>query len=155
MYNTIIETGLYTTITTSTRNEKKVGYKESQTLIDVIMTTMANTAITSGTIAPQITDHLPIYASFDMHEDRITNNKRKTLSTARYKRNKEKILPTIKTKINDIQKQLDAQTTSQQLQQIMLAITQGIDLEEHERTPKMRKKKWCSKKLTRLINRQH
>lgn len=152
-HDCLTETGLHATVTTPTRHEN-TNRAHSKTLIDTILTTATNIAITAGTISPPITDHLQTYAIFHTPPTRRQQNKQKTLTRRQYDKHKQRILQTVKTNINTTQqRQTNTQTTSQKLLEIQLAIQKG--LEQHERRPKHRRKAWCTPKFERKIRRQH
>jgi hypothetical protein len=83
-YNLLIENNLYSTITTPTRYDT---VHNTTTLIDVILTTM-RTDTTAGTIAPQLSDHLPIYTIFHTNPPRQESTQQKSLSNQKYEKNK-------------------------------------------------------------------
>lgn len=118
----IQENDLYTTITTPTRYDQ---YHKTSSLIDITLTTLKQTKITSGTISPPLSDHLPTYATFHktLHKDK-TNDK-PTLTIHQYEKKKETILMTIKKRITD---DLDTTlSTNEQLDNIQLYCLQTIE----------------------------
>jgi hypothetical protein len=144
----IQENDLYTTITTPTRYDQ---HHKTSSLIDVTLTTLKQTKITSGTISPPLSDHLPTYATFHktLHKDK-TNNK-PTLTIHQYEKKKETILMTIKKRITD---DLDTTlSTNEQLDNIQLYCLQTI--EQYEKKPKPPRKPWCNPTIKRKIRKQH
>jgi len=143
--------GLHSTITTHTRKDPT---HNTETLIDVILTTLAETTTTAGTISPPLSDHLSIYTIFHQPTPRKRRNEQKSLSIQHYEKHKDKILEEIKTAINETQDpSLPTTTTSQNFHSIQLAMQRVI--ETHERKPKRRKKPWCNPKIRRQIRKQH
>jgi hypothetical protein len=140
-FNFLIENNLHTTITTPTRYDTRY---DAQTLIDVTLTTLTQTAATAGTISPPLSDHLPNYTILHLPISRQERNNEKTLSTSRYDKHKEDIIESIQTAIEAAQTDTNADTTtSQHLENIQTAIQTSI--EKYERIPKPRRKPWwCS-----------
>jgi hypothetical protein len=127
-YNFLLENSLYTTITTPTRFH----HTGTHTLIDVTLTTLAQTTTTAGTISPPISDHLPIYTIFENPIPRHHQNKEKTLSVNRYNRNKVDIINSLHTAIIQSQHETNpSSTTAQHFQNIQTALQKTI--ESHEK----------------------
>lgn len=117
----------------------------------MILTTLTQTNVTSGTISPPISDHLPIYATFHKTITKQKTHNTPTLSTHHYETKKKIILTTIQKNITD---NLDpTQTTNDQLNSIQQTIKQTI--EQYEKTPKPPRKPWCDPAIKRKITKQH
>ena len=145
----LIDNGLTTTITTPTRYNHTTG---TYTLIDPTLTTCTDVQITAGTISPPITDHLPTITIFHTHVPRSVRDTQKTLTTARYNRNKDTIIPDIHTALTQLPLQNTHVTTSQHFLDIQTTIQHTI--EKHERRPKPRKP-WATTQMKRYIKHQH
>ena len=140
--------GLTTTITTFTRQDP-VSY--TKTAIDWSMTTQINTHITSGTLSPPLSDHLPTYAAYQCNPPRTTKQQHKILSRRRYQKHKVEILSAIKQLISST---VDAtQSVTQQIQNIQTAITTVI--EQYEQIPRPPRKPWCTPTMKKNIRKQH
>jgi hypothetical protein len=152
MTRLLLTNNLNTTITTPTRYDP---HHNTATLIDVILTTLTETHITSGTISPPLSDHLLTYAIFHKPPPRQQNKtKCKTLSQGRYERMKNKITNKIKTEITKtMTTSKEDTTTNQHFHNIQQAIQEVI--EQHETIPKRPRKAWCNPKIKRQIKKQH
>jgi hypothetical protein len=151
LHKFLLHNNLHTTITTPTRYDDT---HNTATSIDVILTTRTATNVTAGTISPAFTDHLPIYAIFHQPPHRQQQKAPKTLSIRRYEKNKDIITADIRTAVTEtINQSTPTTTTSQHFHNIQLAIQQII--ETHERTPKPRRKPWCTPQIKRQIRKQH
>jgi len=148
--NFLIENNLHTTITTPTRYDPTYN---TATLIDPTLTTLTETQVTAGIISPPLSDHLPTLTIFHKHTPRKSKNTRKILSTRRYMKHKSAILNDIKTTITKTQRAHPNATTPEDFQHIQQAIQTTI--EKYEKTPKPRRKGWCSPKYKRQIRHQH
>jgi hypothetical protein len=146
----IIENNLHTTITTPTRYNT---IHESATLIDVVLT-QAATHITSGTISPPLSDHLPTYAIIHNPPPRKQKQKQATLSKRRYEKNKDKILSDIKSAITRAQTTIDADAPATEHFHLIQQTIQQI-IRQHECIPNPRRKPWCTPRLRRQIRKQH
>jgi hypothetical protein len=148
----MLENGLRTTITTPTRYDNRY---DSHTLIDVILTTLTQTTITSGTISPPISDHRPIYATIHTTPPRPRRTRRKTLSRRRYEKNKQEILKDIKKALKKTEQQDKRQAATTEDRFTHMQQTMQEIIEKCEKRPRTRGKPWCSPKLRRMIRKQH
>ena len=139
---------LYTTITTPTRTDPHHG---TETIIDVIITNLTQTRVTSGTISPPMSDHLAIYATFHNDIKRQKRPNTPTLTMKRYEANKETILESMKREITDNLN--PTSTTNDQLNNIQQAIRRVI--EQYEKRPRAQRKPWCNPTIKRKIKKQH
>lgn len=144
----LLTNNLYTTITTPTRYDT---HHNTRTLIDVILTTLTEKQITSGTISPPLSDHLSTYAIIH-NSPQQKNTKKPTLSTRQYNNKKNIILNEIKNAITTLTT-THTNTTPQHFREIQEAIQRVI--EKHEKIPKQRRKSWCDAKIKRQIQKQH
>jgi hypothetical protein len=71
LYSFLLENNLTTTITTPTRQDP---HHKTSTLIDVILTTLNETKVTSGTLSPPLSDHFQTYAIFYSKPERQKTN---------------------------------------------------------------------------------
>ena len=118
------------------------------------MTTMTHTPVTAGTYSSPISDHLPIYAIFHTPTKRRPKNKTKTLSRARYSKQKSKILTTIKQNITAANNNSPADsTTDSKIRAVQQAIKRAV--EQYQVAPKPRRQPWCTPKFRRQIQKQH
>jgi hypothetical protein len=140
--------GLYTTITTPTRQDP---IHHTYSLIDATLTTLTATTTTAGTISPPLTDHLPTYTTFHDPIARAQPPTHKTLTTNSYNRQKHIILPHIHHALTNIDANTQA-TTSQHFHTIQRTIQHTI--EQYELTPKPRPP-WRTTTLRRQIQHQH
>lgn len=149
-YSFLIENDLHTTITTPTRYDAT--HPDTATLIDNTLTTLTEIEVTAGTVAPAITDHLPTLTIF--HKPTIrTNKSNKTLSIARYNKNKLKITTDAEAAIERAIANTNEHTnTSDIFHSLQLALQNTI--EKHEKAPKKRKNYWSSPKYKRQISKQ-
>jgi hypothetical protein len=151
LHETLLLNNLHTTVTTPTRNDPRYN---TATSIDVILTTLTATDITSGTISPPIADHLATYAILHQPTPRRPENEEKSLSRRNYEKHKITINREITTAITEAINQTPPNaTTSQHFLNIQQA-TQHV-IETHERKPKPQKKQWCSPKIKGQIRKQH
>ena len=151
MHIFLIENNLHTTITTPTRYDTY--HKNTATLIDITLTTRAETQITAGTISPPLSDHLPTYTIFHNTIKQKTPNNNKILSINQYNKQKENILTDIKTALIKTQNKItQTTTTSEHFKDIQRAIQESI--EKYEKIPKTQKT-WITPKYKRQIKKQH
>ena len=144
-----MENNLYTTITTPTRTDP---VHNTETLIDHILTT-THAPIMAGTLAPPITDHLPIYSFIKRNIQKPERNNEKTLTNKRYEKLRDEINQQIKTTYNKKQgEHTTNETATQQIKDIQQAIKEVI--ETYKRRPKQRKKRRHTKYRTQ-IKEQH
>ena len=150
-YSFLTVNNFRTTITTPTRTDP---HYNTKTIIDVILTTRAETQITAGTISPPLSDHLPIYTIFHKPPPRRPKNENKTLSRPRYEKLKHKIVQDAKEAIITVQAETTpTTTTTQQFHNIQHALQHTI--EAYERKPKPRRNPWCSPQIKSQIKKQH
>ena len=144
----ILHNNLTTTITTFTRQDP-VSY--TKTAIDWSMTTQINTPVTSGTLSPPLSDHLPTYTAYQCSPPRTTQQQHKTLSRRRYQKHRVEILSAMKRLISST---VDAtQNETRQIQNIQAAITTVI--EQYEQIPRPPRKPWCTPTMKKKIRKQH
>jgi hypothetical protein len=155
-YFFLLENNLHTTIIDPTRHDPV--HKQTATLIDVTLTTATEHSITAGIISPPLTDHTPTCTI--IHSPVINKqHSQKSLSTARYEKNKRQILKQTITAIKhsltnaNANTNTAATTTSSLLHGIQTAIQQTI--EQHEKPPKHRINHWHTQQHARRIRRQH
>jgi hypothetical protein len=149
MTRLLLAYNLSTTITTPTRYDQ---HHNTASLIDVVLTTLTETHITSGTISPPMSDHLITYAIIHKAPPRQKNKEKiKTLSQGRYEKLKSKIIDEIKTEITKTTP--TNQNTNQHFHNIQQAMKSII--EKYEAIPKRRRKAWCDPKIKKRITRQH
>jgi hypothetical protein len=146
----LLTNNLHTTITTPTRYDPH--HHNTKTLIDVILTTLTETHITSGTISPPLSDHLSIYAIIHNPPPRHQQNKQPTLSTGQYNKIKDTFLDELKHAITTTS--AATATTPEHFHNIQQTIKHII--EKHETIPKQqRRKPWCDPHLKKQLQEQH
>lgn len=147
LYSFLLENNLTTTITTPTRQDP---HHKTSTLIDVILTTLNETKVTSGTLSPPLSDHLQTYAIFYSKPERQKQTKRKTLSRRQYERQKDAIITNATTALTQLTPNTSTERRIREMQQ-----TLQKTIEQYERFTKRRRKPWCSPKLASQIRKQH
>ena len=147
LYSFLLENNLTTTITTPTRQDP---HHKTSTLIDVILTTLNETKVTSGTLSPPLSDHLQTYAIFYSKPERQKQTKRKTLSRRQYERQKDAIITNATTALTQLRPNISTERRIREMQQ-----TLQKTIEQYERFAKRRRKPWCSPKLASQIRKQH
>ena len=149
--NFLTENEMNTTITTPTRCDP---HHNTKTLIDVVLTTLNQTAATAGTISPPLADHLAIYTIFHNNTPKQQKHTSKQLSLSRYQRHKDKILPDLQAAVKKAQETtLPTDTTAQYFHNLQTELQRAI--EKHEKKSKPRRKAWCTPRYRRRIRKQH
>jgi hypothetical protein len=146
-HNFLIHNNLHNTIITPTRHDP---VHNTSTILDITITTLTTTPVTAGTISPPITDHLPIITIFHTPNPRKQQNTQKTLSTNRYNKHKDTIIPYIQEAI--LTNMHPNTTVTAHFHNLQTIIQTSI--EHFERKPK-RTRAWITPKFKRQIKQQH
>jgi hypothetical protein len=108
---------------------------------------------TSGTIAPQLSDHLPIYAIFHTNPPRQESNQPKSLSNQKYEKNKNTINQALRETIKHQPQEL---TINEKFAKLIHNLQTTIEsFHEKPKTNRKHRKPWIKNSTFNLIRKQH